>query len=313
MVTTIWALRQSARFSFVDHGVEIVGQARAERPGGLVFQFQAVDQEENATGVAGAQEQLDDRGRNQGLAGAGGHLEQEPVAALPHGLLQAVHGAKLVVPQEAQSVGADVAGALGLVAPGRFRGIVGPLRQHDVIVADRFINQALRIGDGLAEGADRFRRGEGGDDMGVAAFQVPEVVQIAVGQHDEPAVQGTCVPARLFLADQRLPALRLRLQHDQGEPPVVEQQKVDEPPFGPLEVVPQGVQVGRLDGDTVLQADVGRPACAGKEAPSGFHQQGVDSDAGGCFVHTPFGSHAGGLSDAAGWARRIAEINRYPE
>ena len=38
--------------------------------------------------------------------------------------------------------------------------------------------------------------------MGIAAFQVPEVVQVAVGQHDEAAVQGTRVLARLLLADQ---------------------------------------------------------------------------------------------------------------
>ena len=125
----------------VDHGVEVVGQVGAEgAPGGLVFQLQAVDQKEHAGGVAGAQEQLDDRGRHQGLAGAGRHLEQEAVAALAHGLLQGVHGAKLVIPQEAQAVGADVAGTLSLGAPGRFRGVLRPLRQHKVIRADRLIH-----------------------------------------------------------------------------------------------------------------------------------------------------------------------------
>ena len=186
----------------VNHGVEVIGQARAESPvSGLFFQFQAVDQEEDAGGVAGTQKQFDDRGCNQGLAGAGGHLEQEPVAALLHSPLQGVNDAKLVVPQEAQAVGADVGGAFGLVAPSRFRGVIGPLRQHDVVRADLFVNQALRVGNSLAEGADRLWRRKSSDDMRVAAFQIPEVVQVAVGQHHEPAVQGARVLARLFLAD----------------------------------------------------------------------------------------------------------------
>ena len=281
----------------VNHGVEVIGQVGDEgTPGGLVLQFQPVDQEENAGGVAGTQKQLDDRGGDQGLAGAGGHLEQEPVAALPHGLLQGVNGAKLVVPQEAKAVGADVAGAFSLVEPSRFRGVVGPLRQHDVVRANRFINQTLRVGKRLTKGADRFRRGEGGDEVGIAAFQVPEIMQVAVGQHDEPAIQGARIAARLLLADQRLLALRLRLQHHQRETPVVQQQKIGHPPFGSLKVVPQSVQVGRPNGDAVLQADVGRPACVGKEAPAGLRQQGVDPDAGGCFVHAPFDPRAGACS-----------------
>ena len=158
------------------------------------------------------------------------------------------------------------------------------LRQHDVVRANRFINQALRVGDGLAKGADRFRRGEAGDEVGVAAFQVPEVVQVAVGQHHEAAVQRERVLARLLPSDHRLLALRLRLQHGQRESPVVQQQKVSHPPLGPLKVVSHGVQVGRLDGHAVFQADIGWPVCVGKEAPPGFLQEGVDSDAGGCFV-----------------------------
>jgi hypothetical protein len=38
-------------------------------------------------GIAGAQEELDDGGGGQGLAGAGGHLEQEAVLAFGDGIL----------------------------------------------------------------------------------------------------------------------------------------------------------------------------------------------------------------------------------
>jgi hypothetical protein len=73
----------------------------------LVFQFQPVHQKEHAAGVAGAQEELDDGGGGERLAGAGGHFEQEAVFALA--LTAALHGVhdglELVGAQEAQAVG----------------------------------------------------------------------------------------------------------------------------------------------------------------------------------------------------------------
>ena len=117
------------------------------------------------------------------------------------------------------------------------------------------LDEALRVGKRLTESADRFRPGEGGDEVRIAAFQVPEVMQVAVRQHDEPAIQGARIATRLLLADQRLFALRLCFQHHQREAPVVQQQKIDCPPFGSLKVVPQSVKVGRPDGDAVLQTD----------------------------------------------------------
>ena len=66
----------------VDHRLEVGGQQRGEGLLGLVFQFEAVHQEQHAPGVAGAQEELDDGGGGQRLAGAGGHLEEEAVLAV---------------------------------------------------------------------------------------------------------------------------------------------------------------------------------------------------------------------------------------
>ena len=105
----------------VDHRLEVGGQQRGEGLLGLILQFEAIHQEQHAPGVAGAEEELDDGGGGQGLAGAGGHLEQEAVLAVLRRRLQGVDGLQLIGPQKAQLVGLDVAGALGLVLPRRLR------------------------------------------------------------------------------------------------------------------------------------------------------------------------------------------------
>ena len=104
-------------------------------------------------------------------------------------------GAKLEVAQEPQTVSEDVAKALSHLLPGGFRSVIGPLRQHNTVVFNLFIDQPLRVGNGLAKRAYRLRRGKPRDNVRVPAFQVSEIVEMAVGQHDEPAIQGTRVPA----------------------------------------------------------------------------------------------------------------------
>ena len=165
---------------FVDDRVKVRRQQRVKDLVSLVFQFQPVHQKKDATRIAGAKEQLDDRGGGERLAGSGGHLEQKTVASVFHRPLQGVDRLELVGAQEAQLVGLDEAGSLGLVPPGRLRGVAGPLGQHDVVVADPFLDQALRVGFDLSVAGYRVRRRERGDDVGIATFQVPEVMQIAV-------------------------------------------------------------------------------------------------------------------------------------
>lgn len=63
----------------VDHGLVVGGKDRGEGLPGLVLQFKAIHQEEDAADIPGTQKELDDSGGGQGLAGAGGHLEQEVV------------------------------------------------------------------------------------------------------------------------------------------------------------------------------------------------------------------------------------------
>ena len=74
--------------------------------------------------------------------------------------LEGVDGLQLIGPQKAQLVGLDVAGALGFVLPAGFRLVVRALREDDVVVADLFLDEALRIGRDLLVAGDRVGRRE---------------------------------------------------------------------------------------------------------------------------------------------------------
>jgi len=62
-------------------GFEIVSEVFDESFPCLVFQFEAIHEEEDAAGVGRAEEELDDCGGGERLAGAGGHFEEEAVEA----------------------------------------------------------------------------------------------------------------------------------------------------------------------------------------------------------------------------------------
>ena len=117
---------------------------------------------------------------------------------------------ELVGTQKAQIVGLNEAGALGFILPRSFRGIMRPVGESDVIFANLFRDQALRVGRDLSVAGYRVRRREGDDDIGVATIQIPEVMQ-AVRQDDEAAILGAgvfvlaIIGKRIFL-DFRRPA-----------------------------------------------------------------------------------------------------------
>ena len=119
----------------VDDRLQVGGQQSGESLLGLVLQFEAIHQKQDAPGVAGAEKELDDGGGGQCLAGAGGHLEQEAVFAFLDRGLQGVDGLQLIGPQEAKFVGLDVAGAFRFVPPRRFGLVVRALGENDVVVA----------------------------------------------------------------------------------------------------------------------------------------------------------------------------------
>ena len=95
---------------------------------------------------------------------------------------------QLVGPQETQFVGLNVTWTLPLVAPRCFRFVIGALGYHDVVIVDWIVDETLRVGRDLLVPQYRVRRREGSDYIGVSALEVPEVVQVAVGQHHKPAI-----------------------------------------------------------------------------------------------------------------------------
>ena len=242
---------------FVNDDLVVVREHLGEGFLGLILEFQAIHQEEDPPGVAGAQEELDDRRRDEGLPCARGHLEQKPVLALLDRALEGGNGFHLIGPQEAQAVGLNEAGALGLILPCGLGGIAGALREDDVVGLNRFLDEAFGIGNGLLIAGDGRGRRKSRDQVGIAAFKVPEVMQVAVGEDDEAAVLGSGIFAGLLLADERVLVLRFGLQDDEREAPRVEQQEVDETLARLLEVLAERVEVRGLERHAGFKLDVG--------------------------------------------------------
>lgn len=142
-------------------------------------------------------------------------------------------------------------------------------------------------------------RRERGDDVRIAAFEIPEVVEVAVGEDDKVAVKRTGVLVRLLLRSERILVLGLGLEDDQREALDIEQEKVDEALASLLEVVAERVQVGGLDRDAGFDADVGGTVALGKEAPARCFEQLVDLDAGCGFF---FGHSGSSFSSDGGQA-----------
>ena len=88
-----------------------------------------------------------------------------------------VNGIQLVGPQKSQVVCLDVAWALRLVAPSRFGLIVRALCQDDVVIFDALFDEALWVRRDLLVSHDRLWSRKGRDEIGIAAFQIPEIVQ----------------------------------------------------------------------------------------------------------------------------------------
>src|ERR1039458_3927148 len=75
------------------------------------------------------------------------------------------------------------------------------------------------------------------DRTGVAAFKIPEVVQVAVREDDEAAILRAGIFSGLLFTDQRILVLCLCFENDKREAPRVQQQEVDVALGGLLEVV----------------------------------------------------------------------------
>ncbi len=270
---------------FVDDALVVVREDLLESLERLVFEFEPVHEEDDAAGVAGAEEELDDGGGGEGLAGARGHFEQKAVAAFPDGLLNGIDGFLLVEAEEAEAIHLDEAGAFAFVLPSGFRGVARALGEDDIVILDNFLDEALRVRRGLLVAGDGGRRRERRNDIRVAAFEIPEVMEVAVGENDEAAVLRLGVFACLLLAHERTFVLGLGFEDDEGERLFVEQQEVDEALTGFLEVLTERVEVLRLHGHAGFELDVRGAFRVREEAPTCVFEQLVDLDAGGGFFH----------------------------
>ena len=134
---------------FVDDSFVIVGEYLFESFPGLILQFQAIHEEEHALRITGAQEEFDNSGSGERLARAGSHLKEKAIFAVFNGSLQSIYGFLLIIPKETQAVGGDEAVTLCLVLPCSLGRIAGALRKCNVIVANRFFDQALGVGCGF--------------------------------------------------------------------------------------------------------------------------------------------------------------------
>ena len=267
-------------------GFAVLAQVLPERDCRLTLEFQPVHEKQDAPRVARSEEQLDDGGGDKRLAGSRRHLEQESVRPAAGGALKGSDGVELIRAQESQAVGADEIGALRFVQPRGFGGVRRALGERDVIFPDALVGEARRVGLDLAIVRYGILRGKRGYDGGVAALQIPKVVEVAVGQDDETAAERARVPPRLLFGGERVFVGRFGFENGDGALPRVKQKEVRPPGGRLLEIVSERGEVVGADGDCRLQTDVGGRVPVREKAPAGFFQQPVYSDAGGGFVHS---------------------------
>jgi len=122
--------------------------------------------------------------------------------------------------------------------------VVRALGANDIVRAHLVFYKALWIGRDLAVAGDRVRRRKRGDDIRAAAFEVPEVVQVAIGKDNEAAVLRLGIFARLLFADERILVFGFGFENQQRKAFGIEQEKVDEAFCALLEVGAERIQVG---------------------------------------------------------------------
>ena len=165
-------------------GIEILhGEARDD-----LCQFDTVNNEQHTFSVASLEKSPYERGAQQCLTRAGCHFKEKAVFAVFYRILQSNDGFLLIGPEEAQTVGINIALAFSFILPRGVGGIIGALGKNNVVVAYGLCNKALGVGNTLLVAHYRCRLWKGGYDIGVAALKIPEVMQIAIGQDDKTAI-----------------------------------------------------------------------------------------------------------------------------
>lgn len=192
---------------------------------------------------------------------------------------------QLIRPQKAEFVGLDVVRSFRFVEPTRFAGVVRPLGERDVIVVDIFADQPAGIGDFFLERRHRFGRRERCDDVWIAALQIPEIMQVAIGENDKAAILRAGVLAGLLLAIERVFLLALGFEDDEWIALLVEKQEVDVTLLRILKVVAECPDIIERHGRALLKAHIGGLAVIREHPPAGGLQQFVDLDSRLGFAH----------------------------
>ena len=146
-----------------------------------------------------------------------------------------------------------------------------------------------RVGSDFRVARDRVGRRKDADNVRVAAFEVPEVVEVAIGQDNESAALWTwayllacSLPTKGFLSDD------LASSTTSGNPRESSSRKSMKAVASLLEVLTQVFEIGRREGYALLQSNVGGLVPIWEEPPSCLLQQVVDSDARCCLVHVSY-------------------------
>ena len=270
---------------FVDDALVVVREDLLEGLERLVFEFEPVHEKEHPAGISGAEEELDNGGSDEGLASARGHFKEEAVVTFGNGLLQGVDGLLLIETEETETVDCNEAGALRQIFPGGLRSVAGALGEDDIVIPDNLLDEALGIRRGLLVAGDGGRRRKRRNEVGIAAFEIPEVMQVTVREDNEAAVLRPGVSARLLLAHERIFVLGFGFEHDEREALFVEQEEVNEALDRFLEILTEVVERLLGERNARFELDVRWAFRVREEAPASVFEQLVDFDAGGGFFH----------------------------
>ena len=243
----------------------------------LRFEFEAINEEEDAMGVFGAQVELGNGGAEERLAGAGGHFEEETVLAGGGGFLEGVDGGDLVIAEQADLfVYADHAFfRFGVGRPG------GVLGNGDVGFVHGDGGEPCAVGLPRGGPAEFGGGQETRDTDGVSLREIPVVVEQAVAQENVRDLEAFGVGAGLFFGGERVDGFLLGLDHGDRSSVGCEKDVVNKT-AGRVLVVGAEIGVGRkrFSGDAVFADDVFAPTLRiGEEPPACLLQKLVDGDA----------------------------------
>ena len=141
------------------------------------------------------------------------------------------------------------------------------LGKDDVVVPDRFRDEAAGIRDEFLAARYGTGRRKGGDEVGIAAFEVPEVMQVAVGEDDKAAILREGVFPSLLFSNEWALVFGLCFEDDEWKTLLVEKKEVDEAFFACSKFSP------RASRSCVLSVTLGSSWMLAGDVPSAKKRQ----------------------------------------